>query len=127
MRSTKVRNQIDCDLLGQHLLLRLRIEADMGRGETRDQFRIEQLPDTLAGQRSVIADDGEPCLLLPDELVEQTPRRADPHEAPDHDACACRDHRDGFFDGNGPHGPSSSRQRSRKRRWDARFAFILVP
>ena len=36
-----LRNQIDRDLIGQHLLLRLRIEADMGRGQTRDQSGIE--------------------------------------------------------------------------------------
>ena len=52
-------HQIDSDLVGQHLLLRLRIEADVACGQARDQRRVEQLADAFAGYRGVVADQGK--------------------------------------------------------------------
>jgi hypothetical protein len=41
--------------------------------------------------------------LLPDDFVKQALGRSDTHESANHDARPDRDHRNGFFDGNGPH------------------------
>ena len=105
MRSTKraLRHQVDRDLVGHHLLLYVRIEADVARGQRRDQRRVEQLADALAGDRGVIADDGEFGLPLPDQFVQQALRRSDPHESTDHDGRAVGDHGDRFFHGDGFH------------------------
>ncbi|MHC2861194.1 hypothetical protein ACVIYH_002272 [Bradyrhizobium diazoefficiens] len=86
----------------------------MGRNEARDESRVEQLADTFSGRRRVVADDRETGLVLSHNLVEQALRRSDAHEAADHDARTGRDHRDGFFDGNGPHDGNSSQQRRSK-------------
>ena len=58
MRSTKVPCGIRSTAiwLRQHLLLRLRIEADVACGQARDQRRVEQLADAFAGHRGVVAD-----------------------------------------------------------------------
>ena len=74
----------------------------MARGQVRDECRIEQLANAFPRYRSVVADQRETALLLPDDLVKQTLRRSDTHEAADHDARAGRDHRNGFFDGKSP-------------------------
>ena len=44
-----LRDQLDRDLLAQHLLLRLRIEPDMGADHARHLRAVEQLADALAG------------------------------------------------------------------------------
>ena len=95
--------EIDGDLIGQHLLLCLRIEADVACGEARDECRIEQLANAFPRDRSVVADQRKTALLLPDDFVKQALRRSDTHESADHDARPGRDHCNGFFDGNGPH------------------------
>jgi len=71
--------------------------------EARDQSRIEQLADAFPGHRCIITDHRKTCLLLPNDFVEQAFRCSDTHESADHDARSGRDHRNGFFDGNGPH------------------------
>ena len=98
-----LRDQVDGDLLAQHLLLRFRVQPDVGADHARHLRAIEQLADALSGCGRVVADQGKARLLLPHQLVQQAFRRTDAHEAADHDARAVRDHRDGFFDGNGPH------------------------
>ena len=76
----------------------------MARGDRRDQRCVEQLADAAAGNGGIIGDDGEFALFLPHQLVQQPLRRADAHEAADHDGRPIGDHRDGFFCGNGFHG-----------------------
>ena len=98
-----MRNEIDGKLVGQHLLLRLWIEADVGRREARDECRIEQFSNAFPRHRGVVADQRETALLLPDDFVKQPLRRSDTHESANHNACPGRDHCNGFFDGNGPH------------------------
>ena len=92
-----LRDQLDRDLVAQHLLLRFRIEPDMRADHARHLRAVEQLADALAGRGRVIADQGKVRLLLAHQFVEQALRRADGHEAADHDARAVRDHRNGFF------------------------------
>jgi hypothetical protein len=78
-------------------LLYFRIEADVARRERRDERCVEQFPDALAGDRCVIADDGEFGFPLPDQFVQQAFRRPDSHEAADHDGCAIGDQGNGFL------------------------------
>src|SRR5262245_41133092 len=73
-----LRYQIDGELIGQHLLLRFRIKADVASGEAGDECRIEQLADAFPRHRGVVADQRKTALLLPDDLVKQAFRRPHP-------------------------------------------------
>lgn len=95
--------EIDGDLVVQHLLLRLRIEADVACSQACDESSIEQFANTFPGHSCVVADDRKPGFFLSDDLVEQALRRSDAHETANHDARPDRDHRNGLFGGNDPH------------------------
>jgi hypothetical protein len=99
-----LRDQVDRDLLAQHLLLSLRIQPNMSADHARHLRALEQLADALSRRGRVIADQGKARFLLPHQFVEQAVRRADAHETGDHDAGAIRDHGNCFFSGNGLHG-----------------------
>ena len=114
LHESALRDQVDSDVLAQHLLLCLRVQPDVGADHARHLRAFEQLADALAGYRRVIADQGKARLLLPHQLVQQAFRRAHAHETADHDARAVRDHRDGFFGGNGPHDWTPVSRRSMK-------------
>ena len=51
-----LRDQIDGDLLAQHLLLRFWVQSDMGPDHARDLRGIEQFADALARHGRVVAD-----------------------------------------------------------------------
>ena len=81
----------------------------MACGHAGNQGCVDQLADALARQRRVVADEREIGFPLPHQLIEQSFRRSDPHESTYHDRRPVRDHRDGFFGGNGLHdGPPSA-------------------
>ena len=56
-------HKIDCHLAIDHLLLRLRIEADVACYRPADQTPAHQLADSPAGHRRVVGDDGKPAVI----------------------------------------------------------------
>ncbi len=96
-------HEVNRNLGGHHLLLYVRIETDVARGQRRDQRCVEQLPDASARDRGVVADEGEFGFPLPDQFIQQAFRRAHSHEAAHHYRCAVGDHGDRFFYGDGFH------------------------
>jgi hypothetical protein len=98
-----LRHQVDRDLLGHHLLLHLRIEADVAGSQGGYERGVEQLSDPLARCGRIVADQRKLGFLLSHQLVEQPLRRPDAHESADHHRRAVGNHCDGFLGRDGSH------------------------
>ena len=83
-----LRHEVHLQLAGEHLLLRLRVEADMARDRLLHRAGADQLADADAGERVVVGDHREVPLALAHELVHQALGRAHAHEPADHHARA---------------------------------------
>jgi hypothetical protein len=81
-----LRHQLHFKLAGEHLLLRLGVEADVAHDGLAHDPRADQLADANARQRIVVGDYGETALFLAHQLVDQPLGRAHAHEAADHHA-----------------------------------------
>ncbi len=86
-----LRAQLDADLARDHLPLRLGIQADVRRHELLDQLRFDQAGDAETGTPGVVGDDRQVLAALAHELGDQPMRRADAHEAADHERRAVGD------------------------------------
>jgi hypothetical protein len=91
------------ELAGYQLTLGLRVRADVTHDRLAQQLGADQLTYSLAGHGGVIGDHGEVALFLVHDLVDDTFGRADPHEAPNHDACAVGNHSNGSFERDSLH------------------------
>ena len=87
-----LRNELDIQLAGQHLLLGFGVEADMADDGLAHQLGADQLADAASGHRGIVGDDRKVAFVLPYDLVDHALGRADRHEATDHQACAVGDH-----------------------------------
>ncbi len=94
-----LRHELDLHFAGQHLLLRFRIQADVADDRLAHQPGAHQLADADAGKRRVVGDDGQVALALARQFVDDAVRRADGHEAADHQARAVRDEGNGLLEG----------------------------
>src|SRR5262249_39996715 len=102
-----LRNQFDLDLSGDHLLLGLRIEADVTGDQPADQAFVHELADALAGPGGVVGDHREIALALAHQLVDHALRAADGHEAADHHTRAVGNEGDGILHRDSFHGRPS--------------------
>ena len=94
-----LRHELHRHFSGDHLLLGLRVETDVAHDRLADELRADELADARAWLGGIVGDHREIALPLPDDLVDHAFRRADAHEAPDHQARTVRDHGNGFGEG----------------------------
>ena len=98
-----LRHQFHLEFAGQHLPLRLRIKADMAYDGLAQQLGVDEFANSPARHGRVVGNDYEIAFLLPDEFVDHAQRRADGHEAADHQACAVGYQRYGLVEGQRLH------------------------
>ena len=93
-----LRHQLDRKVAGDHLLLGLRVGADMRGDHLPERLGDDEKPDAVVGPRGVVADDGEVLAALADQFGDDAVRAADPHEAADHQHGSIGNHLGGLLD-----------------------------
>src|SRR5262245_10980973 len=99
-----LRHELDLHRLGDHLPLRLGIEADVAGNGPAHEAGVDQLADAPPRHGVIVRDHREIALALTHELVDHALGRSDAHEAADHQGRAVRDQGDGVFHRNCFHG-----------------------
>jgi hypothetical protein len=98
-----LRDQLNLQCAGDHLLLGFGVEPDMARDHLAQGLGADKLANTAAGHRGVIGDHRQVAALLAQQLVDDHVRGADAHETADHQAGPIGDQGNRFLDQDRTH------------------------